>query len=166
MELVRGSERIVAGVDTSPVEGVVRWAPVKSIWIGSMTAVTLIFGPLTFSWDAFLVFLVLCAITLCGGHSVGMHRRLIHGSFACPLWLEYVLVTLGTLVGMARNGPPVSVFGFGSHVSSWLTPPARKMTSIRFCADASSRAATGVVMPAKPAIPAVAPPRNMRRLMA
>ena len=24
---------------------------------------------------------------------------------------------------MARNGPPVSVPGFGSQVSSWLTPP-------------------------------------------
>ena len=71
MELVRGSERIIAGADTSPAEGVVKWAPVKSIWIGSMTGVALIFGPLTFSWDAFAVFLVLCAITLCGGHSVG-----------------------------------------------------------------------------------------------
>jgi stearoyl-CoA desaturase (delta-9 desaturase) len=30
-----------------------------------------------------------------------MHRRLIHGSFDCPLWLEYLCVYLGTLVGMA-----------------------------------------------------------------
>jgi stearoyl-CoA desaturase (delta-9 desaturase) len=30
-----------------------------------------------------------------------MHRRLIHNSFACPLWLEYVCVYLGVLVGMA-----------------------------------------------------------------
>jgi stearoyl-CoA desaturase (delta-9 desaturase) len=40
-------------------------------------------------------------VTLCLGHSVGMHRRLIHNSFACPLWLEYACVYLGTLVGMA-----------------------------------------------------------------
>jgi stearoyl-CoA desaturase (delta-9 desaturase) len=30
-----------------------------------------------------------------------MHRRLIHESFECPLWLEHLCVYLGTLVGMA-----------------------------------------------------------------
>jgi fatty-acid desaturase len=40
-------------------------------------------------------------VTICAGHSVGMHRLLIHRSFAAPLWLERVLVWLGTLVGMA-----------------------------------------------------------------
>jgi stearoyl-CoA desaturase (delta-9 desaturase) len=30
-----------------------------------------------------------------------MHRLLIHRSFAAPLWLERLLVWLGTLVGMA-----------------------------------------------------------------
>src|SRR5688500_1624324 len=30
-----------------------------------------------------------------------MHRRLIHNSFQCPLWLEHFLVYLGVLVGMA-----------------------------------------------------------------
>ena len=40
-------------------------------------------------------------ITLCFGHSVGMHRKLIHESFDCPLWLERICVYLGTLVGMA-----------------------------------------------------------------
>ena len=37
------------------------------------------------------------------GHSVGFHRRLIHRSFACPLWLERILVWIGTAVGM--SGP-------------------------------------------------------------
>jgi fatty-acid desaturase len=101
MTLVKGSERIIAAADSDPALGEVRWAPVKSIWIGSMTAIGLIGGVLLFTWDAFAVFLALSAVTLCGGHSVGMHRRLIHNSFACPLWLEYVLVYLGVLVGMA-----------------------------------------------------------------
>ncbi|MEI6097555.1 MAG: acyl-CoA desaturase [Alphaproteobacteria bacterium] len=39
--------------------------------------------------------------TICVGHSVGMHRQLIHRSFQAPLWLERVLVWLGALVGMA-----------------------------------------------------------------
>ena len=101
MELVPGSPRIVATLDSDPALGVVKWKPVKSIWIGSMTAAAVVFGPLTFSWEALAVFLALSAVTLCGGHSVGMHRRLIHGSFECPLWLEYFLVWLGAMVGMA-----------------------------------------------------------------
>src|SRR5262245_44194558 len=101
MKLVDGSIRMIAGPNADPGRGRVRWKPVKSVWIGSMTLVALILGPLTASWDAMAVFLVTSAVTLCAGHSVGMHRRLIHNSFECPLWLEYVMVELGTLVGMA-----------------------------------------------------------------
>ena len=42
----------------------------------------------------------------------------------------------GTDVGIARNGPPVSVPGFGSHVSSWLAPPASHKVMIDFCRSA------------------------------
>ena len=56
-----------------------------------------------FSWSALAVFLVTAGVTLCAGHSVGFHRRLIHRSFECPKWLERVLIWLGTAVGM--GGP-------------------------------------------------------------
>ena len=101
MPLVAGSERIHATEGDDPAKGHVRWAPIKSTWIGSMTLVTIILGPVFFSWDALALFLATTAITLCFGHSVGMHRRLIHRSFNCPRWLEYLCVYLGTLVGMA-----------------------------------------------------------------
>jgi len=101
MQLVSGSERIVAGANCEPVSGKVRWAPAKSLWIGSMTASALILGPLYFTWGALSLFLVTSGVTLCAGHSIGMHRRLIHNSFECPLWLEYLCVYLGVLVGMA-----------------------------------------------------------------
>src|SRR5215204_4051193 len=71
----------------------------------------------------------------------------------------------GTDVWIALNGPPVSVFGFGSHDSSWLSPPSRKTTSTRFCALESSFAAAGLANPPRPGA-AVAPsdvPRNDRR---
>lgn len=48
-----------------------------------------------------MVFLVTSAITLCLGHSLGMHRRFIHHSYECPKWLEYLFVYLGVLVGLA-----------------------------------------------------------------
>jgi fatty-acid desaturase len=101
MKLVPGSGRIVAGDDTDPTDATVRWAPVKSLWIATMTAVAIGLGPLLFCWDAFVLFIAMSGLTLCFGHSVGMHRRLIHESFECPRWLEYLCVYLGTLVGMA-----------------------------------------------------------------
>ena len=86
---------------TSPVEGSVHWAPTKSIWFGAHCLVALVGGVLTFSFDALAVFAAVTAVTLCFGHSLGMHRKLIHNSYACPRWLEYLFVHLGTLVGMA-----------------------------------------------------------------
>lgn len=101
MQLVPGSERILSLGSANPVQGRVRWSPAKSLWIGSMTLAAILLGPLFFSWSALALFVATTAITLCLGHSVGMHRRLIHGSFQCPLWLEYALVYCGVLVGMA-----------------------------------------------------------------
>ena len=101
MKRVPGTERIFADDRTNPAVGTVRWAPAKSLWLGTMTVAAVVLGPLFFSWDAFALFFVASGITLCFGHSVGMHRRLIHSSFECPLWLEHVCVYLGTLVGMA-----------------------------------------------------------------
>lgn len=101
MDWNTGSDRIVDDGCADAASGVVRWRPVKSLWIGSMTAVGVVFGPLTFEPAAFVLFLVTTALTLCAGHSVGLHRRLIHQSFECPRWLEYACVYLGTLVGMA-----------------------------------------------------------------
>jgi stearoyl-CoA desaturase (Delta-9 desaturase) len=95
------TERIIAGESASPIDGRIRWAPPKSIWLIGMSLVALIAGPLTASWSAVALFIVTSGVTLCFGHSVGMHRKLIHGSFDCPLWLERACVYLGTLVGMA-----------------------------------------------------------------
>jgi fatty-acid desaturase len=86
---------------TDAVAGQVRWKPGKSLWIGTMTLIGLIGGPLYFTWGALALFLVTTATTVCLGHSLGMHRRLIHRSYDCPLWLERLFVYLGTMVGLA-----------------------------------------------------------------
>ena len=95
------SPRMFDAADTDATLGAVRWKPVKSLWITAMTLTALIGGPLFFTWGAVAVFLVTTAITVCLGHSLGMHRRLIHRSYDCPRWLERLFVYLGTLVGMA-----------------------------------------------------------------
>ena len=86
-----------------PVAGTVQWDPVHSLWNGGMLAVSVAFAPTTATPGALAVFVVLTGATLLLGHSVGFHRRLIHRSFACPPWLERLLVWIGTCVGM--SGP-------------------------------------------------------------
>ena len=92
--------------ETAPadaVTGKVVWSPVKSLFLIAMyagTAVAIVRYP---DPVAMALFAVKTIFVLLLGHSVGMHRRLIHKSFACPLWLEHTFVYLGTLVGL--GGP-------------------------------------------------------------
>lgn len=81
--------------------GRVRWEPVRSLWFTTMALGAAVGGALTFSWAAFALFVVATAAVLLLGHSLGMHRKLIHDSFACPKWLEYLLVYCGVQVGLA-----------------------------------------------------------------
>jgi len=99
----------LTNLDTArPDKGRVVWDPARSIWNTGFFLSAFILGPLYFTWGALAVFLILSGITLCAGHSVGFHRRLIHRSFECPKWLERTLVYMGTLVGM---GGPVWTIG-------------------------------------------------------
>lgn len=95
------SPRMYEGDGADAVAGHVRWKPAKSLWIGGMTFAALIGGPFTATPGALILFVTTTAVTICLGHSIGMHRRLIHRAFDCPLWLEHLFVYLGTLVGMA-----------------------------------------------------------------
>ena len=88
---------------TNPVHGQVVWDPVRSIWNGAILLAALVLGPVYVTWSAFGVFLLLSALTLCTGHSVGYHRRLVHRSFKCSKLTERLLVWSGALVGM--GGP-------------------------------------------------------------
>lgn len=95
------THRLIAGPDTSATEGRVRWAPSRSLWTGGMTLAAVSLAPIFVTPGAVLLFLATSAVTLCLGHSIGLHRLLIHRSLSAPLWVERVLVYLGTLVGMA-----------------------------------------------------------------
>ena len=81
--------------------GRVRWAPMKSLWLLGMSAGGLWALVGHFSWGGLALCVGCPAVTLCLGHSLGMHRRFIHRSYEAPLWLEHAFVYLGTLVGMA-----------------------------------------------------------------
>jgi fatty-acid desaturase len=91
----------IDGTDANATQGRVVWSPVKSIWNTLMYAGAIFLGPLYFSWTAFVFFVVFTYLSLLMGHSLGMHRRLIHRSFECSKTFERFLVWLGVLVGMA-----------------------------------------------------------------
>ncbi len=105
---VSESTRMWEHAKTSAEHGDVVWSPVKSLWYTAHLLIGFIGGALFFSWSALAVFIVLTGTTVCLGHSLGMHRRLIHKSYQCPLWLEQVFVYCGVLVGMA--GPMGMVY--------------------------------------------------------
>jgi fatty-acid desaturase len=92
---------VVPGLFSSAVDGRVRWSPLKSLFWFAMAAGGLTAVVAFPSWSGLLLFLASSAVTLCLGHSLGMHRRLIHRAYDCPVWMERLFVYLGTLVGMA-----------------------------------------------------------------
>ena len=95
------TRRVIADTHTSAVDGRIRWAPARSLWTGGMTVAAIGLAPFTATPSAVILFLATSAVTLCLGHSLGLHRQLIHGSFAAPRWLSRLMIYLGTLVGMA-----------------------------------------------------------------
>lgn len=91
----------IDGTDADPCDGrpVVDWP--KAIWNGGLLAFAVVGGPLFFTWSAFGLFLVSTYLTLLIGHSVGMHRMLIHRAFRCGKPLERLLIYIGVIVGVA-----------------------------------------------------------------
>ncbi len=85
----------------SPSAGRVVLDPVKAAWNLGMGTCALIFAPMTFGLDVLVLMLATLYLSLLLGHSVGMHRMLIHRSFAAHPLLAHTLVFIGVLVGMA-----------------------------------------------------------------
>ena len=71
----------------------------KIAWVGTMVLLGTIGSLLTISAGAVLLFIGTTIITLCLGHSLGMHRRFIHRSYQCPSWLDW-LALLGCCTPM------------------------------------------------------------------
>ncbi len=112
--------------NTDPVAGTVRWDPLRSVWNGTILIAAVTFAPIYATWDAFLLFLFLSAVTLCTGHSVGYHRRLVHRSFKCPKWVERTLVWMGAAVGM--GGP---LWTIRTHdTRDWAQPGEDKIAEV------------------------------------
>jgi fatty-acid desaturase len=75
----------------------------KAAWNGATLVAALVLGPIFFSWSALALFLSLTYVSLLVGHSVGMHRMMIHRTFSCSKPVERALIYTGVLVGL--SGP-------------------------------------------------------------
>jgi len=96
----------VSDKNARTLDGVVRLDISKCIWNGGMIGFFISLAPSYTNFSAVLLGLTLTHITLLFGHSIGMHRMMIHRSFRTKRWLKYTLLYLGTLVGI---GGPTSV---------------------------------------------------------
>jgi fatty-acid desaturase len=93
----------------NPVSGDVRIDWLKAIWNGLMISAAAILCPLFFSLSAILLFCILTWLSLLLGHSIGMHRMMIHRSFSAKPWLEKTLIYIGVLVGMGGPSRVISI---------------------------------------------------------
>lgn len=86
--------------NADPVNGCVVYDKPKALWNLSMILMAIVFAPATASAASVLMFLILTYFSLLIGHSVGMHRMMIHRSFESPRRVEQFLIYVGVLVGM------------------------------------------------------------------
>lgn len=84
-----------------PCAGRVVWSPAKSLWNMGMVGCAASFAASAITPGAVALFAVTTYFSLLLGHSVGMHRRLIHRTFRARPWLDRVLIYIGVLVGVA-----------------------------------------------------------------
>ncbi|MBX2837554.1 MAG: acyl-CoA desaturase [Gammaproteobacteria bacterium] len=94
------TERMRALPDTDNQTGEILWNPTKSLFYCGMCLMGLVAVPFA-GMEDWIAFALLTGVTILAGHSVGMHRLLIHRSFRTSRYLEFTLVYLGVLVGMA-----------------------------------------------------------------
>ena len=72
------------GQNANAANGTVYLDPATLGWVGSMIALGTVGSLLTISTSAVLLFLISTTLTLCLGHSLGMHRLFIHRSYRVP----------------------------------------------------------------------------------
>jgi stearoyl-CoA desaturase (delta-9 desaturase) len=77
--------------------------PVRAAWLWSMLAVGLVAGLPALTPGRTTASFTLAFLTLCLGHSVGLHRGLIHRTYESARWLRGLLAWLFVLSGL--GGP-------------------------------------------------------------
>lgn len=94
----------VPGTPLVPADvGQVRFSASKTLWLHGAALVALVFGAPTLTPATASIATGLAVLTVCLGHSVGLHRGVIHRAFACGPRLRAVLLLLFCQTGL--GGP-------------------------------------------------------------
>jgi fatty-acid desaturase len=88
-----------------PEDGRVELAPAKVVWLYGLVVASALVARFPPTRTAALAALALTVVTLCAGHSVGLHRGVIHRSYQTSKVLRGLLAYLFVLTGI---GGPVS----------------------------------------------------------
>ena len=85
--------------------GTIRFSPKKVIWLYMTLIPALIFTWSSLSMNWIVLSILLTFLTACLGHSVGLHRGIIHKSYKASRWLRNILAYLFVQTGL---GGPLS----------------------------------------------------------
>lgn len=86
-----------------PAIGRIRFDVIKSLWLWSMLLTALFLGLPQLNLIGVTLATLIAGITFCLGHSVGLHRGIIHRSYEMPVWVRRLLAYLFVLTGL--GGP-------------------------------------------------------------
>lgn len=75
----------------------------KILWNGSLIILAILTTPFYTTIDSIILFITFTYFTLLFGHSIGMHRLMIHRTFKTNIFMYRILIYIGSLVGM--SGP-------------------------------------------------------------
>ena len=89
--------------NANPIHGMVVYDWPKLFWNMGMILCSVILITIYTNLNSIVLFLILTYFSLLVGHSVGMHRMMIHRTFKTPKIVERFLIYIGVLVGM--SGP-------------------------------------------------------------
>lgn len=100
--------------------GEVRWAPTKSLFFAVNAVIFAALAVPTFSWGALAAAVLTTGLCLALGHSVGLHRGLIHRTFRMHRTTGHVLAWLATLTGI---GPVLRLMAMHDVRDTWQNRP-------------------------------------------
>ncbi|HEY4157286.1 MAG TPA: fatty acid desaturase [Polyangiaceae bacterium] len=86
---------------TTCSDGAIRWAPQKTAWFVLMLLPSLLWFRSALRVDVVIASVALTVLTVCVGHSVGLHRGVIHRTYRMGPRTRAVLLVLAALAGIA-----------------------------------------------------------------
>lgn len=92
----------------------------RVLWLYAMLLPSLALGWWALSWERALAGGIFGLVTLCLGHSVGLHRGVIHYAYETSTWFRNLLIFMGVLTGV---GGPLAMIRSHHQRDYWQNQP-------------------------------------------